>query len=255
MEEYMFSRLSLKKISIMFTWDDNFECHYKLIAPLFYKYGFLCTFYINPGEKDFHVYLNGYKAIANIGFEIGSHGYTHHHFSKLCKSEYLTQLSKSQFEIKRFCNLQPITFAFPHHDFTESMLNQARKLYLETRNTLNNTVRFSLKTMSSIKSIKNTIENAIIKNHNIVFSGHGIVNKENPDTCGYEPICIELLEDILKLIKQYEILNVETFLQGVIKNYIKRNCVYNNDSFLLNDEQINYLYNYGITRERLSNLI
>lgn len=255
MEKYKFSKLYPEKLSIMFTWDDNFECHYKLIAPLFHKYDFRCTFYVNPGEKDFHLYSDGYTNISKIGFEIGSHGYTHHHFSKLCESEYLEQLSKSQIEISKCCTYKPATFAFPHHDFTGTMLLSARKIYLETRNTLDNTVRYSLKTKSTIINIKDALEKAIINNHNIVFSGHGIIDVDKPDLCGYEPIFLETLDEILKIIKQYDEFNVETFLQGVIKMYIKNNCIYNNNIFLLNDKQTKYLKKYGLTKERILNLI
>lgn len=255
MEKYRFSKISPQKISIIFTWDDNFECHYKLIAPLFEKYGFFCTFYVNPGEGDFYLYSDGYANIAKAGFEIGSHGYTHHHFSRMSESEYFEQLSKSQLAIKQYCHQRPITFAFPHHDFTKSILTQARKIYFETRNTLDNTIRFSLKTKSSIISIKAALEDAIINNHNIVFSGHGIVTTDKPNICGYEPIFFETLKEILEIVKQYESVNVETFLQGAIKMYIKNNCIYNDDVFLLYDDQLNYFNKYGITKERLLNII
>lgn len=255
MEEYNFNKLLISKISIMFTWDDNFICHYNLIAPLFQKYNLLCTFYINPGANDFYLYSEGYANVSNIGFEIGSHGYTHHHFSRLNNMEYLNQLYNSQIKIKNLCNKQPITFAFPHHDFTEDMLNQAKKVYFETRNTLKDTKRYSLKTNSSMVSIRESLDDAILKKYNIVFSGHGIIDENDRFSCGYEPIHLDFLEEILQTIKAYKEFSVETFLQGSIKSYIKNNCICNNNNFLLDCKQRNYLDRYGITKERLEDII
>lgn len=158
---FYFDNINPQKKSIIFTWDDNFERHIKYIAPVFKRYHKKCTFYINPGETNFKDLLqSGYSALAYEGFEIGSHGYTHHHYSKLSLTDQIYQLKKSKEEITNVLRIIPVTFAFPHHDFTSDMLREAKKVYFETRNTLNNTPRFSLKSHTSLSSVQKAIDNA-----------------------------------------------------------------------------------------------
>lgn len=251
----MFSKISPQKSSVIFTWDDNFKCHYEQIAPMFLTYNHYCTFYINPGEENFRLYENGYKKIADLGFELGSHGHTHHHFSKLSNVEFLYQLSESQKAISKLLGIKPSTFAFPHHDFDENMLVEARKLYFETRNTLSNAKRFSLKTNINMDTIYATLKNTIISQNDLVFSGHGIMDDTNIDASGYEPIYLSCLDKIICMIKQFKDLEICTFLQASIKSYIISNCIYDEKSFVLEQKQIELLKKYGITEERLLNLI
>ena len=89
-----FSKINPNKLSVSFTWDDNFTRHIEFIAPKFEKYNLRCTFYINPGEPDFPARLyEGYAKLAKDNFELGSHGYTHHHFTKLGDLNYIDQIS------------------------------------------------------------------------------------------------------------------------------------------------------------------
>lgn len=196
------------KIRVSFTWDDNFNEHYKYIAPLFKKYSCRCTFYINPGEKNFTTKIaDQYKKLSEQGFEISSHGFTHDHYSSLNYNDYYAQLIKSKNAIATLTNKEPTTFAFPHHDFTNEMLLVARSIYKETRNTLKNTLRFSLKTKTSLTDVKNALDNAIQGSYNIVFSGHSAYKRQNElKNCGYEPISLKLLSSIIStLINDYKI--------------------------------------------------
>ncbi len=254
MEHFKFSKMDITKLSISFTWDDNFECHYKKIAPLFCKYNNKCTFFINPGENNFSTLQKGYLEIANNGFEIGSHGFTHHHFSRLIIDDYRNQLTKSKEDIYQLIRILPTTFAFPHHDYTLSMLEEAKKIYLETRNTLYNSIRISLKTQSNIYDIQSIIDQACKDNKNIVFSGHGIID-EHTESSGYEPISLEFLENILQLAQKYRQYEINTFLEASIKSYIKNQCAYTSEQFTLTNDQIEYLNVLGITLEGLKKTI
>lgn len=194
------------KRKIIFTWDDNSCRHYRYIAPLFEKYGLRCTFYINPGWTSFEKkFLKGYTMLNKAGFEIGSHGFTHKNMTKLSSEDYLIQLVKSKQLIQQWFN-QPIqTFAFPHHEYTMDMLQLAKKYFIETRNTLQNSVRYSLKSNTSILQIKEIDIITKLHNKNLIFSGHSVALNTfeigNPcKAAGYEPILIETLEKILQTL-------------------------------------------------------
>lgn len=252
-----FNSINPQKKSIIFTWDDNFERHIKYIAPVFKKYRKKCTFYINPGEENFNDCLqSGYSSLAYEGFEIGSHGYTHHHYSSLSSTDQIYQLKKSKEKITDILKITPITFAFPHHDFTSEMLREAKKIYFETRNTLNNTSRFSLKSHTSLSSIKKAIDNAISTQHSIVFSGHSVSLDTDVMSDGYEPLSIDFLEDIINLIIKYdEMIEICTFSQATLKEYIISNCQHTNQIFQLSRKQLAYLKTFGLTLKRIEELV
>lgn len=255
--EYIFNTMSPYKLSFSFTWDDNFETHIKWIAPVFESYQKRCTFFVNPGEPDYQEFLgNKYAQLANQGFEIGSHGYTHHHFSHLTDTVYDYQLTKSKEAIFKTTGVIPLTFAFPHHDFTTQMLSKAKKIYFETRNTLHNTPRFSFKSNTSLETIQKAIDGAISDKHSLVFSGHSIYINANIQNCdGYEPIPLSLLSETLKIILQYDdVSEICTFSQASLKEYICSNCTYTDKTFYINNNQLSYLQQFGLTTKRIEEL-
>lgn len=254
---FYFANISPEKKSIIFTWDDNFDRHIKYIAPIFKRYNKKCTFYINPGEANFSDLLqSGYSALAYEGFEIGSHGYTHHHYSKLSSNDQVYQLKKSKEEITKNIGITPITFAFPHHDFTSKMLKKAKEIYFETRNTLNNTPRFSLKSHTTMASIKKAIDDAVSQKHSLVFSGHSVILEADIECDGYEPLPINVLENIIDFAIEYDdIIEVCTFSQATLKEYIVSNCQYNNQIFRLSKKQLAYLAAFGLSVKRIEELV
>ena len=197
---------STVKRYIIFTWDDNSSRHYNYIGPLFQKYGIRCTFYVNPGWKSFKKrYLSGYKFIDQLGFEVGSHGYTHKNMIKLSKEEYRKQIIMSQQLLQEWLSHPITSFAFPHHKYTEEMLMFAKKYYLETRNTLYNSIRFSIKRSTTITDIVKIVNDTEASNKNLVFSGHSVaLNSDelnnSSNNIGYEPILITTLERIIQEI-------------------------------------------------------
>lgn len=258
LQEYIFNTINPYKLSFSFTWDDNFEAHIKWIAPIFESYQKRCTFFVNPGEPDYQEVLGKeYAQLARRGFEIGSHGYTHHHFSTLSDTVYNYQLIKSKEAIFKTTGTTPLAFAFPHHDFTTQMLNKAKEIYFETRNTLHNTHRFSLKSNTTLETIQKVIDNAISNKYSLVFSGHSIYTNANIQSCdGYEPISLKLLNEALSVILQYnEISEICTFSQAALKEYICNSCTYTDKIFYINNNQLSYLLKYGLTNKRIGELI
>lgn len=257
-KELSFSKLHPEKISFSFTWDDNFFRHIQFITPAFERFGTKCTFYVNPGEPNFVARLAPlYAQLSLKGFEIGSHGYTHHHFSKLNEENYIDQLIQSQKAIGLLTKKVPVTFAFPHHDFTDSMLHTCHNVYFETRNTLNNAQRFSLKSNTSLTNVTNALKNAISNKNSIVFSGHSVSLPDDKDYFdGYEPLPLDCLYNILNQVLLYvEYADICTFEQASLKEYIRNNCFYTNEKFILTYEQILYLEKLGLTLERIKDII
>lgn len=257
----VFHNIKIKNRTIVFTWDDNLSRHFKYIAPEFKKRDLYCTFYINPGEDNFEeIFLNNYKQLFMAGFEIGSHGYTHKPFSTLTTKECLEQFDKSYYKIMEYFGKPPLTFAFPHHDYNNYMLLLAKQYYLETRNTLTENKFFSLKTKFSINDM---IE--IIDNHNysqpLVFVGHSvylkneeIVDKKLKQELGYKPIKLDDLSMLLDYILRLPNIEILTFKQTVIKQYILKNCKYNENCFELRTDD-KFFAKQGLNLKELRNLV
>lgn len=168
--------------------------------------------YQSRRRKFYKLYGKPIQKLSEQGFEIGSHGFTHGHYSTLNYNDFYAQLIKSKNAITALTNKIPLTFAFPHHDFTSEMLSVARSVYKETRNTLNNTVRFSLKTKTSLINVKNALNDAINGSYNIVFSGHSVYKQQDEiNKCGYEPISVSLLSAIISTIVNEYKLPILTF--------------------------------------------
>lgn len=257
-KEIYFSKLNPEKVSFSFTWDDNFYRHIQFIAPAFEQYNLKCTFYVNPGEPNFVARLAPlYARLSLKKFEIGSHGYTHHHFSKLTEEIYMDQLIESRKAIELLIKKPPVTFAFPHHDYTNNMLHTAYDVYFETRNTLKNGQRFSLKRNTSLIDVTNMLENTVSAKKDLVFSGHSVSLTNDKDySDGYEPLPLECLHSILKQILLYvEYADICTFEQAALKEYIKNNCSYTSEKFILTYEQCLHLEKRGLALERIKEIV
>ena len=137
------------------------------------------------------------------------------------------------------------------------MLEQAKTIYFETRNTLNNSQRFSLKSYTTSSEIQSVVQNAFSSGRSIVFSGHSIrLNSINDIIDGYEPVSIDVLNDAISIIlKNHAIAEICTFCQAALKTYIKTNCVYTNEAVSISKEQIAYLKRFGLTPRRIEELI
>lgn len=255
--EFKFCNMSPDKGAIVFTWDDNSVSHGKSIAPIFLENGKRCTFYINPSAPDFAVRFSSmYQKLSSQGFEIGSHGSTHQHLSPLPGKALIAQLKDSQKQIESFLEKRPVTFAFPHHDYDAYMLSQARNLYFETRNSLYLSNRFSLKTDTLTESVDEALTEAEVGGYTLVFSGHGAYDGEyQMDAFGYEPVSAIKIQNILKLIEKHTNLQVYTFEQAALKTYLLLHGKLLGETVYLDNVQMAFLNQYGLTKERISDLI
>ncbi len=252
-----FKRLCIDKLSACFTWDDNFLRHAELIAPLFIRHQKRCSFYINVGDDDFSSKMAySYYSLMKNGFEIGSHGHNHQHMDRLPINKFFEQMQLSIEQMTRIWQQRPTTFAFPHHDYNEEMLMLAKSLFLETRNTLSHAKRISLKSHTTLLNIARNIDDMIYNNLNIVFSGHSIKTQEdeqNNHIDGYEPVRMSVIDDILAyLTNKKDEIEIITFEQAALKEYIKQHCHYTNTQCELPAQTLINLAHYGFSINKIS---
>lgn len=256
-----FSHIDLSKLSVCFTWDDNFLFHSSLIAPEFVKRRMPCTFYINPGEAGFEEkFLPGYRDLSEMGFDIGSHGFKHDNYSHVPLGEFERELESAASAIRALIGIYPATFAFPYHDFNDQTLRAAKSLHLETRNTLGNSRRFGIKSDSAPDEMFEFIKECVSRRCSVVFSGHSAIPQgpkasRAEEDLGYNPVPIGTLRALLDHIQTLEIAEVLTFEQAALKQYIINNCAISNGSYTLNQRQLDWLDTFHIGAEKLFRLI
>lgn len=257
MKKFRFNNINPQKGIVVFTWDDNLVSHGQIIAPTFTEFHKTCSFYINPGAPDFLTHFSDlYIQLSIQGFEIGSHGFTHCHLSRLTNEEYINEIRNARNSIDRIFHVQPTTFAFPHHDFNEKMLSQSRNIYFETRNSLYNSIRYSLKSDTQIEQIDEVVKNATKHRYTLVFSGHGAYDKEKKtESSGYEPISRQMLYKILETVEKHSDMQICTFEQAALKTYIQYYCQTDGKNIWVSDTQIAFLKQYGFTIERINDLL
>ena len=166
------------------------------------------------------------------------------------------ELTKSKESIFSYIGECPITFAFPHHDFTDEMLHIAKTIYFETRNTLVNSIRFSLKSYTKIEEVNQSIKHAVAEKKSLVFSGHSVHLSNDNYVEGYEPIPYEILEEIIILTKKHQkSFDICTFSQASVKEYVLKNGSYDDTNYNLNENQLLYLESKGITIKQLNKIL
>jgi peptidoglycan/xylan/chitin deacetylase (PgdA/CDA1 family) len=250
-----FSKTNIEKVSCSFTWDDNSLAHADIIHPIFNDYGLSATFYVVPGEDMFReTYAEPYSRLSLLGHEIGSHTYSHPHMTSLTASDAKEELTRSADALLKLTGRFPTTFAFPHHDYDQMLLGMARSVHFETRNTLNNARRFSLKTATLSGTVRTAIEAAIEQKENIIFSGHSVISSQSSEN-EYEPIPPELLIDIIKIVSSFqEHIEIITFEQAAIKEYVKMHTKYDRHSFWLSPDQLSFLERVGLNVQALNSI-
>lgn len=253
--------LSPDRISIVFTWDDNLLTHFTHVANLFELTGFRCTFFVVPGLDQFFVnYAKGYLELQKKGFDIGSHSYSHYHMTTLTPEIAEREFKTSIEALSAVTNRYPLSFAFPYHDYNESLVNMARTFHLETRNTLPNSIVYHLRTDSSFDYLVYAIHKAILAKKNVVFSGHSIMTEEqfaaNISGDGFQPLRFSILSALLGYLKMLSnVVEVLTFSQAALREFIKSNSKLENNNWRLNQNVVKKLLPFAINAQNIYSLI
>jgi peptidoglycan/xylan/chitin deacetylase (PgdA/CDA1 family) len=225
---------------------------------IFKDFGLNTTFYIVPGEPEFALkYAEQYSRLSLAGHEIGSHTYTHPHMTTLTVGEAQSEFIKAITAITALTSIYPSTFAFPHHDNNNLLVQLVKDVHFETRNTLKNASRLSLKTNTSIINVREQLKTAIARHSNVTFSGHSVISP--PDSFyepNYEPVNRQLVIDILRTLSDKSMpFEVLTFEQSAMKEYIKAHTVYDKGGCFLENNQMSFLASFGIDSIRLESII
>ena len=251
-------RVISPKLTVVFTWDDNMERQISSISPIFLSFGLRCTFYIVPGEKGFFKTLGPrYRSLAQKGFEIGNHSLTHQNLTQLSSHDALYEIIEPVAILVREYGIRPTTFAFPHHDSNKFLIQLVKKSHLETRNTIPNTKRYSLKTTTTLDEVKFRLRNALKDKINIIFSGHSVISEEELKNGepgeGYEPFRIMLLEQLLKnLMTEYnQDIKIETAEKCALDAFLLRYGLVNGKKIELTTNHLKLLNNIGVTKDKL----
>ncbi len=254
----MFIEIPDKYISVCFTWDDNSLRHYTHVAPLFLDHNIRCTFYVVPGTEDFDpAFCQYYTDLAEKGFEIGSHSYSHHYMTTLSGETLQNEFTASINRILHFTKRYPLTFAFPNHDYNPAILREAHRFHLETRNTLQNSRRFSIKRRTMTDDLLEALEQSIANGTNLIFSGHSIITedeiKDGKQGEGYEPMRSGVLQSFISKLGQYsDNIRVQTFSQASIKQWFQSNAKYLGEcKYELSDENLASLAIFGINNTNI----
>ncbi|MBF0384854.1 MAG: polysaccharide deacetylase family protein, partial [Candidatus Omnitrophica bacterium] len=108
-----------KACAVSFTFDDGPKTAYDLALPLFDKFGFKATIFINPGittEEPVKYWLGTWKEWRDAikrGHEIGSHSMEHTILTGKSPEELNYQIAQAAKLIEEKLNRRAISFAFP----------------------------------------------------------------------------------------------------------------------------------------------
>ena len=199
--------------SISFTWDDN-NWTVKKCSEIFDKYGYKCTFFINPGCYMSNVLIEDYEQTSKKGFEIGNHGLTHTRLDIKGIDDLNNEIIKSKNLLNQKYN-SCLSFAYPFHltsGLADSIIEQTHPF---CRNFIKK--NSNVMAMANDKDyIYSTRIDSIKKSHSkktwIIFGGHGIDNN------GYNPVPSFEVDSLLKFVSHQNIW-VDTFAE-VCKYYL-----------------------------------
>jgi peptidoglycan/xylan/chitin deacetylase (PgdA/CDA1 family) len=196
-----------KESAVSFTWDDN-NWTVKKCSEIFEKYGYKCTFFINPGVYMSKVLLNDYKKVSDNGFEIGNHGLTHARIDTMDVNKVILEIEHAKnklIEQYGYCH----SFAYPFHLFSKLSDEIVIKNHPFCRNFVKRNAdvfAWSNDKDNTYESRINAIKNSHSKNSWLIFGGHGL------DGNGYNPIPGYELDSLLNYLSTKNVW-VDTFAE------------------------------------------
>lgn len=242
-------------VSISFTWDDANDTHFSTIAPLFDKYGYKATFFIQTNVlhdvRWNQRYINGYKSVLSNGHEIGSHTFQHISLKNLHDPDLINkQLKQSKEDIENYLGYKPISFCHPFNEFALDVDTLVDKYFLNSRySSVKNVERRSVWTIMAGQNA-NDLKKQLVKlnselNDWLIYAGHGV------DGIGYSPANSTELDYFLNELKNYSEKNlwITTFGEASIYEYLSQHTTlkFTQDNSLL-------FIDYNMADERLNQL-
>lgn len=115
---------------VSFTFDDAPKSVVTVGLPILAAAGYPATVYISTRNTTFHGYMNwnDVALVAQNGWEIGAHTYTHPHLTKLTDAEIVQEFETSNADYALH-GYYPIAFATPFGAYDDRVLNIVKRYY------------------------------------------------------------------------------------------------------------------------------
>jgi len=117
-----------KQKTIVLTFDDAPQSHYRYVAPLLKQYHFNATFYVCefPGvypDTTKSLNWNQIKQISQMGFEIGNHTWHHTSVKNITKEKFNTELQYIEKKCDSLHIPKPTSFCYPGYTNDSNAVN------------------------------------------------------------------------------------------------------------------------------------
>ncbi len=205
-----------KECAVSLSFDDGFSTIFTEILPVFDKYGFKASLFINPGvipdEPVAGQVWRGswayWRDARKRGFEIGSHSLTHRDLTKVPPGVLEEEIRESRRLIEEKVGGPAVSFAFPFDRANSRVIKKVRQYYEAVRDhdVLKETYprvflpvfggeHFSLKTAVDITRL------AIQKNLWLIPELHALKMEDMP---AFKPVTVQFIEDYLAFLRERE---------------------------------------------------
>ena len=127
---------------VLITFDDGYQNNYTHARPILLEYDVPAVFFILPamfGQYNLwdtaatyihpHMTPDQVQSLAADGFDIGSHGLTHHSLVKFGQTRIHQELKESRLSLERLLGKEINAFSYPHGSYNALVLQEAGKVY------------------------------------------------------------------------------------------------------------------------------
>jgi peptidoglycan/xylan/chitin deacetylase (PgdA/CDA1 family) len=127
---------------VLITFDDGYQNNYLHARPILLDYGVPAVFFILPamfGQYNLwdtaatyihpHMTPDQVQSLAADGFDIGSHGLTHHSLVKFGRTRIHQELKESRVSLEGLLSKEINAFSYPHGSHNSLVLQEAEKVY------------------------------------------------------------------------------------------------------------------------------
>ncbi|MBX9735523.1 MAG: polysaccharide deacetylase family protein [Phycisphaerales bacterium] len=128
LDQYFRGEFTLPDKPIILSFDDAFDEHYLVVAPILTRFHLSATFFIHTdwiGQYNCLTW-DQTRHLASAGFEIGSHTRTHPVLPALDDRSLRSELRESRSEIARQLGVSPMIVAYPFGENDERVQDAAR---------------------------------------------------------------------------------------------------------------------------------
>jgi len=185
-----------KAAAVSLTFDDAFDDHHQVVAPMLEQYGFRATFFVIIRHVEIFAGWEAWKPVAEKGHEIGNHTWNHPSLPKVKDVETLQrEIVDSKAYIEEHIGHPVISFAYPFAKTNE----EVSKLTLE-----HHEFARLYEPLYGGKDFKVETANQWVRDAIKKGSWHVGLLHSVSDSVGFKPLQKKTFEAHLKFLKQHE---------------------------------------------------